>query len=91
MAGAPKQFLLPSAVDSELELLLEETRREGNPISRSDIVGALIWEKRTTDGDALGVIVRGYLRDMQKTAQPKSTVHGKPGPRPGRRPLDLKS
>jgi hypothetical protein len=84
VAGTPKQFMLPKAVDSELERLLEEVRREGNPISRSDIVSALIWEARRTDGDALGVIVRGYLRDIQKAVEPRSTTSGRPGPRPSR-------
>lgn len=82
MAGIPKQFMLPKVVDAELERQLDAARREGNPISRSDIVSALIWEERRTDGDALGVIVRGYLRDMQRTAGPKSAVPSRPGPRP---------
>ncbi|MHB8246508.1 MAG: hypothetical protein ACYDGN_14400 [Acidimicrobiales bacterium] len=82
MAGIPKQFMLPKAVDAELERLLEAARHEGNPISRSDIVGALIWEERRTDGDALGVIVRGFLRDMQQASEPKVPAPGRPGPRP---------
>ena len=31
MAGTPKQFMLPKAVDAELERLLEEVRRVGEP------------------------------------------------------------
>jgi hypothetical protein len=82
MAGSPKQFMLRREVDDELERMLLESRGEGNRVSRSDIVGALIWEARHTDGDALGVIVRGYLRDMQRTSNSEQPDRGRPGPRP---------
>jgi len=82
MAGIPKQFVLPKTVDGALEEMLRATRREGNAVSRSVIVSALIWEARHTDGDALGVIIRGYLREVQSNSSPQSEAVGRPGPRP---------
>ena len=82
MAGIPKQFVLPRAVDEELERMLLESRDEGNRVSRSDIVGALIWEARQTDGDALGVIIRGYLRDVRQVSKREEIGTARPGPRP---------
>jgi len=82
VAGTPKQFVLPRAVDDELERMLLASRDEGNRVSRSDIVGALIWEARQTDGDALGVIIRGYLRDVRRASKSEQIGTGRPGPRP---------
>ena len=81
MAARPKQFLLPAAVDAVIDDLLSAGRQEGNRLSRSDVVGALIWQGRHLDGDALGVIVRGYRRESSADA---SAAIGKlsPGPRP---------
>jgi hypothetical protein len=78
--GKPKQFLLPVAVDEELERLLEAARHEGNRVSRSDIVAALIWQSRRIDGDALGLLVRDCRRAVRNADQPPAPAP--PGPRP---------
>jgi hypothetical protein len=83
VAGCPKQFLLPPVVDAALESLLEGARSEGNRMSRSDIVAALIWQARGMDGDALGVVARSCLREVQAasvTEVPEPV--GRTGPRP---------
>lgn len=74
------QFVLPEIVDTRLESLLNATRAEGNRVSRSDIVATLIWHARN-DGDAIGVMVRQYLRDMSTTVEQPSSKR-LPGPRP---------
>ena len=81
--GRPKQFLLPPAVDDVLESLLVATRREGNRLSRSDIVAALIWQAQRMDGDALGVLARTCRREVQvgEELDPAARTIG-PGPRP---------
>ncbi len=80
MARCRPQFVLPGAVDERLEGLLQRARSEGNQISRSDIVAALIWHA-PVDGDALGVMVRQCRRDMQRVAPVEPMSHP-PGPRP---------
>jgi hypothetical protein len=83
VAGRPKQFLLPPSVDAALDALLAASRAEGNRMSRSDIVAALIWQSRHTDGDALGVIVRTFLRETQSVVgSPAGGGPVRPGPRP---------
>lgn len=83
VAGHPKQFLLPRVVDDVLDVLLESSRAEGNRVSRSDIVAALVWQSRHTDGDALGVIVRTYLRETRDlSAAADAGAPLRPGPRP---------
>lgn len=81
MSPRPKQFLLPPSVDAVIDDLLISGRSEGNRLSRSDVVGALIWQGRQLDGDALGVIVRTYRRESSAVPTPPT---GKlaPGPRP---------
>jgi hypothetical protein len=83
MAGKPKQFLLEGPVDAALEALLQAARTEGNRVSRSDVVGALIWQARGTDGDALGVIIRSYRRELRSAgAGHEGEQPARPGPRP---------
>lgn len=83
VAGSPKQFLLPPSVDAALDALLESCRTEGNRVSRSDIVAALIWQSRHTEGDALGVIVRTCLRETRSVlASQGGAGPVRPGPRP---------
>lgn len=75
--------MLAPAVDDALESMLQAARSEGSRLSRSDIVTALIWQARRTDGDALGVVVRTCRRELQAIdpgEAPDST--GRPGPRP---------
>jgi len=81
MSGRPKQFLLSPAVDRVINDLLDAGRREGNRLSRSDVVSGLIWQGRHLDGDALGVLVRACRRE---SSSDQSEVTGKlqPGPRP---------
>lgn len=74
------QFVLPDAVDARLECLLEAVRKEGNIFSRSDIVAALVWQA-PSDGDALGVLIRQYRREIQVAAEPEKVEHPR-GPRP---------
>lgn len=74
------QFVLPVLVDERLERLLERARAEGNRVSRSDIVAALIWQA-PLDGDGLGVMVRQYRREAQNAA-PHTPAQRPPGPRP---------
>lgn len=81
VTARPKQFLLPASVDAVVDNLLDAGRREGNRLSRSDVVGALIWQGRHLDGDALGVIVRTYRREsVADAASPMRRLT--PGPRP---------
>lgn len=80
MAARRPQFVLPAPVDERLEQLLERTRAEGNRVSRSDIVAALIWHA-PLDGDALGVVVRQYRREAQTATSP-APARRPPGPRP---------
>lgn len=81
VTARPKQFLIPASVDAVIDNLLDAGRREGNRVSRSDVVGALIWQGRHLDGDSLGVIVRTYRREsMAATASPTGRLA--PGPRP---------
>lgn len=80
MAARRPQFVMPAPVDERLERLVEHTRAQGNRVSRSDIVAALIWHA-PLDGDALGVMVRQYRRGAQ-SAIPPTTARRPPGPRP---------
>lgn len=80
MAKRRPQFVLPDTVDDRLENLLDLAREEGNQVSRSDIVATLIWHA-PFDGDAIGVMVRQYQREMRKTTSSLSTSRP-PGPRP---------
>jgi hypothetical protein len=73
------QFVVPPAVDERLEELLQLAYDEGNRLSRSEIVAALIWHC-PLDGDGLGVIVREYRRAMRSVSQP-SKGSRRPGPR----------
>lgn len=81
VTARPKQFLLPPPVDAVIGQLLDAGRREGSRLSRSDVVGALVWQGRGMDGDALGVIVRAYRRESQGDV-PAPTEKLQPGPRP---------
>lgn len=81
VTAAPKQFLLPASVDAVIDDLLHAGRREGNRLSRSDVVSALIWQGRRLDGDALGVIVRTYRRESMAEVTPPAGKPGR-GPRP---------
>jgi hypothetical protein len=74
------QFVVPPAVDERLEELLHLAYDEGNRLSRSEIVAALIWHC-PLDGDGLGVIVREYRRAMRSVSQPARGGR-RPGPRP---------
>jgi hypothetical protein len=74
------QFVLPEAVDDRLERLLELARKEGNQVSRSDIVATLIWQARL-DGDVLGFKIRQYRKEVRAEIS-SSTISHPPGPRP---------
>lgn len=82
MSVRPKQFLLPASVDAVIDDLLDAGRREGNRLSRSDVVGALVWQGRQLDGDALGVIVRSYRREAMAGEATLPVTKLAPGPRP---------
>lgn len=81
--GRPRQFLLEDGVDEVLEQLVRAARAVGSRVSRSDIVNALIWNSRATDGDAIGVIIRSCRRELISSPQPVAEpVSRRPGPRP---------
>ena len=79
MTALRTQFVVPPAIDERLEELLQLAYDEGNRLSRSEIVAALIWDC-PLDGDGLGVIVREYRRAMRSVSQP-SRASRRPGPR----------
>lgn len=80
MANRRPQFVLPDEVDSRLDSLLRLAREEGNRVSRSEIVSTLIWNA-PADGDALGVMIRQYRRELAKSPS-VTAAHHPPGPRP---------
>jgi len=72
------QFVLPSEVDGKLEGLRLHATLQGNKVSRSDVVAALIWGA-TVDGDELGVMIRLCRREVLSSA-PSPKVVRPPGP-----------
>lgn len=80
MPGRPYQFLLPESVDARLEQLTSAVRGDGHHASRSDLVGALIWNF-AGDGDDMSQVVRRYLAALP--SDPVIEVERRPpGPRP---------
>jgi hypothetical protein len=80
MPGRPYQFLLPEPIDRRVEQLTTKVRREGHHVSRSEVVGALIWSA-TKSGDDLSTLVKAYLKAVQNYPEVE-TERRPPGPRP---------
>jgi hypothetical protein len=74
------QFLLPAIADERVDELLRLVRKTGmSRVSRSDLVGALIW-KSGLSGDALSSTIREYQVAVDSTPGRKARKLP-PGPR----------
>lgn len=83
------QFLLPPSVDDRLESLVTRCREDGDPASRSVIVGALIWGA-SAKGGGLGQTVRRYRREVVTAPQAPGAPRRR-GPRPSLAVAELDS